>query len=90
MNTEQIPEFDSTPTVICPHCGASQRDYDGFGVVHCSTCHYCAHPDCTREPGGVTVCSLCGSRVRDFIEVEFPQAYPDDRPADWFDLGGEG
>lgn len=40
---------------ICPKCGKSQVDNDGFGVLDCEECGYCAHP--SRTDG---VCDICG------------------------------
>ena len=39
----------------CPCCGNWQDD-DGFGVLHCEACGYCAH---SARTGGV--CNICGT-----------------------------
>lgn len=42
--TEQAAGQDDTPRSICPRCQREQADYDGFGVMLCESCGYCAHP----------------------------------------------
>lgn len=53
-----VAEFDPDEAIMiaCPQCGAEQQDFDGFGVVHCDACGYCAHLSAT---GGV--CDICGN-----------------------------
>lgn len=47
---------EDEPVIIeCPKCGAEQEDHDGFGVIHCDACDYCAHPSSTDG-----VCDICG------------------------------
>lgn len=43
----------------CPRCGFTHEDMDGFGVLACSECGYCSHPDIT---GGI--CVICGAERR--------------------------
>ena len=43
------------PKTQCPVCGHWQEDADGFGVLHCEACGYCAHP--AIENGRCTICS---------------------------------
>ena len=52
------------PTSECPKCGAAQTDLDGFGVVRCDKCGYCAHPSETGIPGGWK-CDICGREQLD-------------------------
>lgn len=49
-----IPLSDENPTAQCPSCKAMHVDYDGFGVLWCEHCGYCAHPSITAG-----VCDLC-------------------------------
>ena len=42
------------PLVECPKCHALHEDHDGFGVLHCEACGYCAHPSATDGK-----CDLC-------------------------------
>lgn len=44
------------PIVGCPSCSAQQEDMDGFGVLHCDVCGYCAHPQSTNGK-----CTICGA-----------------------------
>ena len=30
-------------TVTCPRCGITRKDYDGFGILYCTSCGYCVH-----------------------------------------------
>lgn len=46
------------PIRACPKCSRLQVDRDGFGVVHCEHCGYCAHPSITAGK-----CDLCGAAV---------------------------
>ena len=47
-----------TPQSICPTCGESQDDLDGFGVLHCQSCGYCEHPS-KSEVNGRWICGIC-------------------------------
>lgn len=47
-------DYDDIPLATCPECRAQQRDDDGFGVLYCGNCGYCAHPSLTDG-----VCELC-------------------------------
>lgn len=49
------PHPDEMPTIVCPQCGDTQHDFDGFGFVHCKACGFCTHP--SRDGG---VCGICG------------------------------
>lgn len=50
--------LDLSPMVPCPGCGAEYEDFDGFGVLHCNLCGYCAHPSISDG-----VCDYCGKLV---------------------------
>jgi hypothetical protein len=41
--------------VRCSKCKAEQNDLDGFGVLYCEHCKYCAHASSTDGK-----CDLCG------------------------------
>ena len=51
---------NDVPVATCPHCRAPQADYDGFGVLYCERCGYCAHPSLTDG-----VCELCKEERHD-------------------------
>jgi hypothetical protein len=53
MNPHQF-KGDEVPQTQCPRCGNWQDDFDGFGVLYCQSCHYCAHPSVTDGQ-----CDLC-------------------------------
>jgi len=42
----------------CPRCSRPQPDPDGLGVLHCTACGYCVHPN---EQDGV--CGFCGKKT---------------------------
>lgn len=42
------------PTMTCPACKRVSEDHDGFGVLYCEHCGYCAHPSVTDGE-----CELC-------------------------------
>lgn len=45
----------------CPVCGVEQEDWDGFGVLVCDACGFCAHPSSSgTELPGVYQCDTCG------------------------------
>ena len=46
------------PTSICPKCGAEQEDHDGFGVLYCDECEYCAHAAASGD-----TCDICGKVI---------------------------
>ena len=52
--TEREPE---NADLVCPKCGATGEDFDGFGTLVCprDPACWCSHPSRT---GGV--CGLCG------------------------------
>lgn len=54
-----LNDHAGNPTARCPKCGHEQVDLDGFGVLHCDACRYCAHP--MRTDG---VCQICGDGPR--------------------------
>ncbi len=47
----------TVPQATCPQCGAMVDDHDGFGVLHCHRCGYCAHPEYLDE-----LCTICGEQ----------------------------
>lgn len=51
----EVPGADEYTTALCPKCKTAQEDNDGFGVLYCEHCKYCAHPSTTAD-----VCDLCG------------------------------
>jgi hypothetical protein len=55
MNEQQAPD-----QTICPKCGEWNDDWDGFGVLKCSRCDFCAHPSRDAHDRGEWVCGLCG------------------------------
>jgi protein-arginine kinase activator protein McsA len=46
---------DDYPIVECPKCHTTVTDLDGFGLLFCAACGYCAHPSATDGK-----CDLCG------------------------------
>lgn len=52
------PTYRGVPQATCPKCGAERDDFDGFGVLCCSTCGYCKHPSITDG-----ICGLCGAAI---------------------------
>jgi hypothetical protein len=55
LDAERESSSDAPPMSDCPNCGQSQIDMDGFGVLRCESCGYCAHPSRTGN-----VCDICG------------------------------
>lgn len=53
----QEPTADDYPLLVCPKCGVSDNDFDGFGFIACESCGYCTHP--SRDGG---TCSICGDQ----------------------------
>lgn len=51
-------DYDEPAIIECPQCGAEQEDHDGFGVLHCETCGYCAHASATGD-----ICDFCGKSI---------------------------
>lgn len=62
---EEIWDGDEIPVVVCPRCGAKQRDADGFGVLFCAACNYCSHASVDGDTR-----NLCG------LVVRAPEAMP--------------
>lgn len=48
------------PVLHCPQCGEGQIDLDGFGVIHCSKCKHCLHPNVLTNGK----CAICGTDCR--------------------------
>lgn len=48
------------PQVRCPECQSTQDDMDGFGVLYCEKCGYCAHASINDER-----CDFCEKEVRE-------------------------
>lgn len=46
------------PQSQCPKCRQWQDDLDGFGVLKCWVCNFCAHPSIDGD-----TCNLCGRDV---------------------------
>lgn len=49
---------DDVPKAQCPRCKRWHDDYDGFGVLVCTDCGYCAHPSATNGK-----CDLCSEPI---------------------------
>ena len=44
--------------VLCPSCKHEHEDHDGFGVLYCERCGYCAHASISNEQ-----CDFCRSSI---------------------------
>ena len=47
----------------CPRCRKWVPDLDGFGVLNCPECGYCAHPCRSTDGAGVMRCDICNAAV---------------------------
>lgn len=56
--------MDEQPQSQCPKCRGWQDDYDGFGVLHCEACGYCAHPSASGDDAGNMVCDICNATIK--------------------------
>ena len=59
-NTEKQDSDFVMPTMICPKCGIETIDWDGFGVLFCVSCGYCAH---AAQSGNPMICDFCGKEM---------------------------
>jgi hypothetical protein len=63
IGARKVQVMEEPRQTACPRCGALYYDYDGFGVLHCSLCGWCAHA--STEEG---VCTMCGKRIITFLK----------------------
>jgi ribosomal protein L37AE/L43A len=62
---ERKEPADEVPLSQCPRCKVLQLDHDGFGVLLCASCGYCAHASITDG-----VCDFCGKLTAQPLEKE--------------------
>jgi hypothetical protein len=56
----------------CPKCRAWVADLDGFGVLHCPVCGFCAHPCYSNG-----VCGICGKPWEEPLDLTSQSDAPD-------------
>ena len=52
------PMSERLPVTVCPRCGHSEPDHDGFGMLYCDKCGYCEHASVNFG-----ICGFCGATV---------------------------